>query len=168
MFRVVLAPELEWIDRELACERVHRTLKAERAFDVPRRAKRRHRARVRVHERLRRSHVGTLVQLVVDLARAREPPANAHGDLRVHGDRRQRSVAGRRERHALRRAGTIAAIDLFTFAMVDAANVDYRDVLYWAEYPEESTTGTPEQKREAASRMAAQWRQMGLQIPEGE
>ena len=53
-------------------------------------------------------------------------------------------------------------------AMVDAANADYRDVLYWAEYPEESTPGTQKQKREAARRMAARWRQMGLQVPTGE
>jgi hypothetical protein len=50
-------------------------------------------------------------------------------------------------------------------AMVDAANTDYRDVLYWAEYPEESTPGTQKQKRAAARRIAARWRQMGFQVP---
>lgn len=49
--------------------------------------------------------------------------------------------------------------------MVDAANKDYRDVLYWAEYPENSALGTRKQKRDAARRMAAGWRQMGLQVP---
>jgi hypothetical protein len=53
-------------------------------------------------------------------------------------------------------------------AMVVAANADYRDVLYWAEYPEESTAGTQKQKREAARRMAARWRKMGLQVPAGD
>ncbi len=53
-------------------------------------------------------------------------------------------------------------------AMIDAANQDYRDVLYWAEYPEESTPGTQEQKRKAASEMAARWRQMGLQVPKAD
>jgi hypothetical protein len=52
-------------------------------------------------------------------------------------------------------------------ARVDAANQDYRDVLYWAEYPEESAVGTQKQKRAAARRMAARWRQMGLQVPFG-
>jgi hypothetical protein len=47
-------------------------------------------------------------------------------------------------------------------ALVHAANGDYRDVLYWAEYPEESTPGTQKQKRAAARRMAARRRQMGL------
>lgn len=60
--------------------------------------------------------------------------------------------------------GVLARLD----AMVDAANTDYRDVLYWAEYPEESTLGTPKKKREAARRMAARWRQMGLKAPAGE
>jgi hypothetical protein len=53
-------------------------------------------------------------------------------------------------------------------AMVDAANQDYRDVLYWAEYPEESTPGTQEQKGAAARRMAARYRQMGLKVPTGD
>jgi hypothetical protein len=53
-------------------------------------------------------------------------------------------------------------------AMIDAANTDYRDVLYWAEYPEESTPGTQKQKRAAARRMAARWRRMGLKAPSGE
>ncbi|MDB5306892.1 MAG: hypothetical protein JWO38_1094 [Gemmataceae bacterium] len=50
-------------------------------------------------------------------------------------------------------------------ATVDEANNDYRDVLYWAESPEESAVGTRKQKRAAARRMAARWRQMGLQVP---
>jgi hypothetical protein len=50
-------------------------------------------------------------------------------------------------------------------AMITAANEDYRDVLYWAEYPEESTPGTQKQKREAARRMAVRWRKMGLEVP---
>ena len=50
-------------------------------------------------------------------------------------------------------------------AMVDAANGDYRDVLLWAEYPEESTRGTQKQKRAAARRMAARYRQLGLKVP---
>ena len=50
-------------------------------------------------------------------------------------------------------------------ALIDAANEDYRDVLYWAEYPKESTPGTQKQKREAARRMAVQWRKMGLEVP---
>jgi|GEM_PF-1266130 len=50
-------------------------------------------------------------------------------------------------------------------AMIDAANEDYRDVLYWAEYPEESTRGTQQQKQQAVARMADRWRQMGLRVP---
>jgi hypothetical protein len=53
-------------------------------------------------------------------------------------------------------------------AMVEAANTDYRDVLYWAEYPDESTPGTQKQKRAAAQRMAARYRKMGLAVPNGD
>jgi hypothetical protein len=53
-------------------------------------------------------------------------------------------------------------------AMVSAANSDYRDVLYWAEYPEDSTPGTQKQKRAAARRMAARRRQMGFRVPAGD
>ena len=59
--------------------------------------------------------------------------------------------------------GKLAVLD----AMVGVANSDYRDVLYWAEYPQESTPGTRKQKREAARRMAAQWCQVELQVPAG-
>ena len=57
--------------------------------------------------------------------------------------------------------GKLARLD----AMVGAANTDYRDVLYWAEYPEDSAAGTQKQKRAAARRMAARWREMGLKVP---
>ena len=57
--------------------------------------------------------------------------------------------------------GKLADLD----AMVGAANTDYRDVLYWAEYPKDSAAGTQKQKRQAARRMAARWRQMGLRVP---
>lgn len=50
-------------------------------------------------------------------------------------------------------------------AMVHAANGDYRDVLYWAEYPQDSAAGTQKQKCAAARRMAARWRKMGLKVP---
>jgi hypothetical protein len=42
--------------------------------------------------------------------------------------------------------------------LVAAANADYRDVLYWAEYPEESGTGTKPQ-------MAARYRRLGVAVP---
>ncbi len=58
-------------------------------------------------------------------------------------------------------AGRLAELE----AMIGEANKDYRDVLFWAEYPEESTTGTLRQKRQAARRMADRWRQMGLRVP---
>lgn len=50
-------------------------------------------------------------------------------------------------------------------AMVDAANEDYRDVLYWAEYPEDSTDGPRAKKRAAVRRMARRWRKLGLPVP---
>jgi hypothetical protein len=42
--------------------------------------------------------------------------------------------------------------------MVRAANLDYRDVLYWAEYPEESKSMT---RAEAAAR----YRALGVPVP---
>ena len=42
--------------------------------------------------------------------------------------------------------------------LLGAANEDYRDVLYWAEYPEESGTGTKRQ-------MAARYRRLGVPVP---
>lgn len=49
--------------------------------------------------------------------------------------------------------------------MVDVANGDYRDVLYWAEYPYDSTRGTAQEKRAAVRRMAARWQKLGLSVP---
>lgn len=40
--------------------------------------------------------------------------------------------------------------------MIDAANTDYRDVLYWAEYPEESGEGTNEEMAERYRRIGAE------------
>jgi hypothetical protein len=42
--------------------------------------------------------------------------------------------------------------------LVEHANGDYRDVLYWAEYPEESGTGTK-------SKMAERYRRLGVKVP---
>src|SRR2546423_3778209 len=42
--------------------------------------------------------------------------------------------------------------------LVAAANEDYRDLLYWAEYPEDSGTGTRAQ-------MAGKYRDLGLAVP---
>ncbi len=42
--------------------------------------------------------------------------------------------------------------------LVVAANADYRDLLYWAEYPEESGAGTKRQ-------MAARYRRLGVAVP---
>ena len=42
--------------------------------------------------------------------------------------------------------------------LVAAANEDYRDLLYWAEYPEESGAGTKRQ-------MAARYRRLGVAVP---
>ena len=42
--------------------------------------------------------------------------------------------------------------------LVTAANEDYRDLLYWAEYPVESGTGTKRQ-------MAARYRRLGVAVP---
>ena len=42
--------------------------------------------------------------------------------------------------------------------LVTAANEDYRDVLYWAEYPEESGAGTKQE-------MAARYRRLGVAVP---
>ena len=43
--------------------------------------------------------------------------------------------------------------------LVKAGNEDYRDILYWAEYPEDSGTGT---RRE----MAERYRALGIEVPE--
>jgi hypothetical protein len=43
--------------------------------------------------------------------------------------------------------------------LVRAANEDYRDVLFWAEYPEESGTGT-------RRGLAARYRRLGVPVPE--
>lgn len=42
--------------------------------------------------------------------------------------------------------------------LVAAANADYRDLLYWAESPEESGAGTKRQ-------MAARYRRLGVAVP---
>lgn len=42
--------------------------------------------------------------------------------------------------------------------LVATANADYRDLLYWAEYPEESGSGTKKQ-------MAARYRRLGVAVP---
>jgi hypothetical protein len=42
--------------------------------------------------------------------------------------------------------------------LVRAANTDYRDVLYWAEYPEQSGAGTREE-------MAGRYRELGVPVP---
>ncbi len=43
--------------------------------------------------------------------------------------------------------------------MVSAAQLDYRDVLYWAEYPEESSTGR------TRAEMGARYARLGAPIP---
>jgi hypothetical protein len=57
--------------------------------------------------------------------------------------------------------GKLAELD----AMVNAANEDYRDVLYWAEYPYDSTPGTKKKKQAAVRRMAASYRKLGFKVP---
>jgi hypothetical protein len=42
--------------------------------------------------------------------------------------------------------------------LIDDANLDYRDVLYWAEYPEDAGTGT-------RAAMAGKYRELGLPVP---
>ena len=42
--------------------------------------------------------------------------------------------------------------------LMDAANEDYRDLLYWAESPEESGVGTE-------AEMAGRYRRLGLRVP---
>jgi hypothetical protein len=42
--------------------------------------------------------------------------------------------------------------------LVKSANADYRDLLYWAEYPEESGSGTKKQ-------MADGYRNLGVTVP---
>lgn len=42
--------------------------------------------------------------------------------------------------------------------LVVVANADYRDLLYWAEYPEESGTGTKQE-------MVARYRRLGVAVP---
>lgn len=43
--------------------------------------------------------------------------------------------------------------------LVKAANEDYRDLLYWAEYPEESGSGTKKEMR-------ARYRKLGVPVPD--
>jgi hypothetical protein len=43
--------------------------------------------------------------------------------------------------------------------LVKAANDDYRDLLYWAEYPEESGSGTKKEMR-------ARYRKLGVPVPD--
>jgi len=45
--------------------------------------------------------------------------------------------------------------------LVNKANEDYRDIIYWAEYPEESRIDTPEKKR----RMCELFKWLGLEVP---
>lgn len=44
-------------------------------------------------------------------------------------------------------------------SLVNAAAEDYRDILFWAEYPEDSGTGTREE-------MAGRYRALGVPVPE--
>ncbi len=45
--------------------------------------------------------------------------------------------------------------------LVDEANKDYRNIIYWAEYPEESRIDTPEKRQQM--RNLFQW--LGLEVP---
>lgn len=45
--------------------------------------------------------------------------------------------------------------------LVEAACRDYRDILYWAEYPEESSNG-----RQTRAEMAERYRRLGVPVPE--
>ena len=48
------------------------------------------------------------------------------------------------------------------YSLVDAANRDYRDIIYWAEYAEESQVNTPEKRQKM--RDLFQW--LGAEIPD--
>jgi hypothetical protein len=50
-------------------------------------------------------------------------------------------------------------------AMIDTANADYRDVLYFAEYPFDSTPGSEAKKQAAVQRMAARYTKLGFRVP---
>ena len=46
---------------------------------------------------------------------------------------------------------------------IEVAKRDYRDVLFWAEYPEEATIDTPEKKRAVRELL----KRLGLEPPDG-
>ena len=67
-------------------------------------------------------HVRAGVELVIDLRRAPLPATDAQGHVGAELDGRERAVLLRRDRDTLYRGRTIAAVHLFGFAVVEAAN----------------------------------------------
>ena len=90
--REVLLAKRDGIDLQFPRERVHGAFETERALHVSRAAERRHAARVDVREGLLGADVRAGVHLVIDLAGAAFPAADAERDVDARDDRRERAV----------------------------------------------------------------------------
>ena len=119
---VVAAAQLERIEVERERELVDRLLERSSAFHHAGRAKRVLGAKVRLHGKRQRPHVGAAVQGAGGDQHGEHPPASPHRDHGVGVDRGDRAVAPRTEAHRLAGRGAPPAVELLGMPVVDEAH----------------------------------------------